>query len=482
MVLNPPMTPTAHLTRRALLFAAATAAAVLATACATGPAADTAPPIVFVHGNGDTAALWTTTLWRFESNGWPRERLHAIDMPYPLARDDDAKPQEGRSSTAENMQYLAAEIDKVLAATGAKQVVLIANSRGGYAVRNYIANGGSGGAGGASGGAAKVSHAILGGTPNHGVWADAAVRPGSEFNGAGPFLTGLNNVLTMNGLEVTLGPKWLTIRSDNNDKFAQPDGVWIGSKGTPTNVGFDGPALKGAENVVIAGIDHRETAFSPKAFEAMFLFITGKPPVSLAIVPEAGVVLTGKVSGYGVANLQVNGQGGGASNLPLAGAVVEVYATDAATGVRLGPALHRKTIGTDGAWGPFTADPTARYEFVVTAPGYASTHIYRSPFPRSSSIVNLRAERLADADKGAASVVTLTRPRGYFGVPRDQASLDGQSPLPGVPPGTAGVSTSKLKLTDGAGRAVVGEFNGERIVGRAWPAANNDVVLLELTD
>ena len=38
------------------------------------------PPIVFVHGNGDTAALWTTTIWRFESNGWPRERLHAIDL------------------------------------------------------------------------------------------------------------------------------------------------------------------------------------------------------------------------------------------------------------------------------------------------------------------------------------------------------------------------------------------------------------------
>ena len=53
--------------------------------------------------------------------------------------------------------------------------------------------------------------------------------------------------------------KWMTIRSDNNDKFAQPDGVWIGAKGTPTNVSFDGPALKGAENVVIAGIDHRET-------------------------------------------------------------------------------------------------------------------------------------------------------------------------------------------------------------------------------
>ncbi len=458
----------APLTRRAWLLAAAVTTAMLA-ACASTPVGDTPPPIVFMHGSGDTAALWTTTLWRFESNGWPRARLHAVDMPYPLARDDDTKPQDGRSSAAENRRYLAAEVDKVLAATGAKQVVLIANSRGGNAVRDYIANGG---------GVAKVSHAILGGTPNHGVWADAKRTPGNEFNGAGPFLMGLNNVLTMNGMEVTPGPKWMTIRSDNNDKFAQPDGVWIGTKGTPTNVAFDGPALKGAENVVIAGIDHRETAYSPKAFEAMFRFLTGKPPVSLKVMPEASVVVGGKLSGYGVGNQN----GTAASNLPMAGATVEVYATNPATGERLGAAVHRKLTGDDGQWGPFSADAQARYEFVITANGYATTHIYRSPFPRSSNIVNLRAERLADADKGAAAVVTLTRPRGYFGLPRDSISLDGQSPPPGVPPGTAGVSTSKLKLTEGAGRAVAGEFNGERIVGRAWPAANNEVVLLELTD
>src|SRR6185369_12604850 len=47
----------------------------------SGPAPDPYPPIVFVHGNGDTAAVWMTTIWRFESNGWPRERLHAIDLP-----------------------------------------------------------------------------------------------------------------------------------------------------------------------------------------------------------------------------------------------------------------------------------------------------------------------------------------------------------------------------------------------------------------
>jgi triacylglycerol lipase len=309
------------------------------------------------------------------------------------------------------------------------------------------------------------------------VWADAGRSPGSEFNGAGTFLTALNAPKGAAGDEVTPGPKWLTIRSDNNDKFAQPDGAWIGTKGTPTNVSFDGPALKGAENAVIAGIDHRETAFGAKAFDAMFRFIAGKPPATIAIEPEARVVLDGKVSGYGVDNLR----GTAPSNLPLAGGVVETYATNAATGERTGAALHRKAIASDGMWGPFTTDARTPYEFVISAPGYATTHLYRSAFARSSVIVHLRAERLLDADKASAAIVTLTRPRGYFGVPRDRISLHGQSPPPGIAPGTAGVSASKLKLGEATGRAIVGEFNGERIVGRVWPAANNELSVLELT-
>ena len=457
-----------NLIRRGLLLALVAGSAWLAS-CANAPDRTSAapPPIVFVHGNGDTAALWTTTLWRFESNGWPRDRLHAIDVPYPLARDIDGKPQEGRTSTTEHMQYLSAEVDKVLKATGASQVVLVGNSRGGNAIRNYIANGG---------GAAKVSHAILGGTPNHGVRADIDNNPGNEFNGAGPFLSGLNQPKGANGDEVTPGVKWMTVRSDNNDLYAQPDGAFLGAKGKPTNVTFEGPALKGAENVVIPGIDHRETSYSPQAFAQAYRFITGKPPAALAVVPEAAVVLDGKVTGRGLNNLQ----GNFSTNLPLAGATVEVYATDAQTGERRGAALHRKSVGADGRWGPFSADAQARYEFVITAPGYAVTHIYRSPFPRSSSLVNLRPDRLADADKDAKAVVTLIRPRGYFGVPRDQISLDGKSPPVGIPAGVAHMAAAKLKVADAAGRTVVGEFNGERIAGIAWPLAENHVVLLEL--
>ncbi|PJI96655.1 lipase (class 2) [Acidovorax sp. 69] len=454
--------------RRAFLLAGAIASLTLAGCATRSPSLAEAPPIVFVHGNGDTAALWQTTAWRFESNGWPRERLHAIDVPYPLSRDDDAKPQPGRTSAAEHMAYLKAEVEKVLKATGASQVVLVGNSRGGNAIRNYIYNGG---------GDKTVSHAILGGTPNHGVWAIPGFREGNEFSGTGPFLKGLNAPKNAAGDEVSGPVKWMTIRSDNNDKFAQPDGLWIGQKGTPTHVTASGPELKGATNVVIPRIDHRETSYSPAAFEATYRFITGKTPERTAIAAEKTVVLNGKVTGLGVDSADPK-TGNFSNNLPLAGAQLEVYGTDAATGARSGNALLRKTVGTDGQWGPLTVPPGSPIEFVITAPGYATTHVYRSGFPRSSDIIHLRPERIADADRTAESIVTLTRPRGYLDPARDKMMLDGTAPA-GVPAG-AGAASAKIKPSGGV-RTVSAEFNGERVTGQTWPAAQGHVVMLEIS-
>jgi pimeloyl-ACP methyl ester carboxylesterase len=450
------------LIRRALL---ALVAALALVSCAT-PTAPNLPPIVFVHGNGDSAALWMTTIWRFESNGWPRDRLIALNLPYPLARDDDGKPQEGRTSADEQMRNLAAEVTRVRQITGASQVVLVGNSRGGNAIRAYIQNGG---------GVDTVSHAILGGTPNHGVWSSAAFRPGNEFNGAGPFLSALNAPKGANGDEATPGVAWLTIRSDNNDKFAQPDGVWIGAKGTATNVTFEGPALKGATNVVLPGRDHRETSYHAEAFAQTYRFITGRDPATTAITLESRVVLDGVVTSTGP---------GGPTNLPLPGALVEVYATDAATGERRGAPLIRTTVGADGRWGPLATDANTPLEFVVSAAGYAIHHVYRSPFPRSSNVVHLRPERLSPADRSAAAVVTFVRPRGYFGLPRDQIVFNDQNPAPGIPPGVAGVASSRIALSDAASRTVVGDYRSgaiaERVVGRSWPAADNHLVTLEL--
>lgn len=429
--------------------------------CATPPEGPAGrPPIVFVHGNGDTAALWLTTIWRFESNGWLRERLFALDAPYPLARSDDAKPQEGRTGSADHMRQVAAEVERVRKLTGADKVVLVGNSRGGYPIRSYIRNGG---------GASTVSHAILGGVPNHGVWAGDH-NPGSEFNGKAAFLSALNSPQGPDGLEVTPGVRFMTLRSDTNDKFAQPDGRWIGQPKMKTNIGHDGPALKGAENVVLPGRDHREVSFHAEAFAHTYRFVSGGLPARSDIAPEPRPLLNGKLTGH---------RGNDATNLPLAGAALEIYEVSAGTGERLGPAVHTRTVGADGLWGPFHAKPGAYYEFVIRAEGYALTHIYRSPFPRSSDIVHLRPARLADADKDAGSVITMTRPRGYFGVGRDSMSLDGKNPPPGLSAGVAGLSVSKLKLNEPGTRSVVAEFNGERIVVRSWPARENRVVFAE---
>ncbi|MEJ5990702.1 alpha/beta fold hydrolase [Ramlibacter sp. PS3R-8] len=454
-------------TRRAFLAASG---AFALTACATNPFKNGYPPIVFVHGNGDSASIWQSTLWRFESNEWPRERLYAIDLPYPLARDVDANPQPGRTSTAEHMAFLKAEVEKVLRATGASQVVLMANSRGGYAVRNYIQNGG---------GATTVSHAILGGTPNHGVWHSVAGLPnGSEFAGAGPFLTMLNAPKNANGDEVAGPVKWLTIRSDDNDKFAQPDGTWIGKRGTPTGVTFDGPQLKGATNVVLPQVDHRETAFSAGAFDAAYRFIAGEPPKLLVVKPEQRVVLNGKITGLGLSSTDPD-SGNFSNNLPLPGARLEVFAIDPATGQRRGGPVHTRVVDASGLWGPFTTDPMTFHEFVITAAGYATTHIYRSPFQRGSNLVHMRPERIPAADQAGPSLVIMNRPRGYLDPHRDWMSFDGLTPPPGAVPG-AGVSASRIKPS-GAPRAVVAEFNGERVIGRTWPTANNEVTVLELT-
>jgi pimeloyl-ACP methyl ester carboxylesterase len=437
-------------------------AAALLAACA-GPATreQAFPPVVFVHGNGDTAALWTTTVWRFESNGWPRERLFALDAPFPLARSEDAKPQEGRTGTAEHMAQLAAEVERVRKLTGAGRVVLVGNSRGGNAIRNYVRNGG---------GASTVSHAILGGVPNHGVWVSDTFLPTSEFNGAGPFLRALNSPQGPGGLEVTPGVRFLTLRSDKLDKFAQPMGNWIGQPKMETHVSFDGPALKGAENVVLPGRDHRETSFHPEAFAVAYRFHTGSAP-SAPIVPAGAPVLEGRITGF---------QGNNPTNLPLAGASVAVYEVSPQTGERLGAAVHEKTVAADGQWGPFRARPDAYYEFVIRAEGFATTHIYRSPFPRSSTLVHMRPARVSDADRAAGgSFVAMSRPRGYFGVGRDRMSLDGMSPPPGLAPGVPGVSLSRTRIADAKPRAVVCELNGERIVARSWPAAEGHAVIAE---
>ena len=144
--------------------------------------------------------------------------------------------------------------------------------------------------------------------------------------------------------------------------------------------------------------------------------------------------------------------------------------------------FNASQTGADGRWGPAGVEPSWYLEIVLTSPGSTTTHFYRSPFPRSSDVVHLRAARpLGPADTGAGAVVLMSRPRGYFGLSRDVVLIDGKEPTdvkPGVP--TDSVTTLRLPAAE-AGRAVAAVFNQERVVARAWPASENRIAVAELT-
>lgn len=442
-----------HLINRRTLLVA-TLAGGLATRTARAQAAPF--PIVFVHGNGDTAGLWLTTIWQFESNGTPRDQMFAIDLRYPLARAVDGVPQPGRSSTDDVMRQLAAEVTRVRALTGAAKVVLVAQSRGGNTVRNYIKNGG---------GAEQTALAVLCGAVNHGVIVSDKYIVGSEFNGASAFMRDLNSTPD----ELVAGVPFTTIRSDHEDKYAQPDGRFLGLPGVATGVSFDAPDLKGATKIVLPGVDHRETGYSPAAFTAIYAAITGRQPETINITPEQQPVLTGKVSGF---------EADSPTNIGIAGTPVTIWRTDPQTGARSGNPAHDVVTGPDGIWPAFAADPSATYEFVVSAPGYPVTHIYRSRFPRGSRYLNFRPQPFGPNDAAASGVVYMTRPRGYFSRARDTVTMNGQTPSD-IPPGVPTIATTRLVAEGGS--EIRGVFNGEAITARAWPAHENHVSVIELT-
>jgi hypothetical protein len=187
------------------------------------------------------------------------------------------------------------------------------------------------------------------------------------------------------------------------------------------------------------------------------------------IAQEPLPVLNGKVTGLADDTY---------TNLAVAGAEVEIYEVDAKTGERKSTApVHRKTTGEGGMWGPFVGRSEAYYEFVLRMPAQPITHTYRSPFLRSSDVVHLRPAAFAKGDETAGAVVSMSRPRGYFGVGRDKFTLDGKVPT-GINDGVPGVSVGKLAF-DASPRTVVAVFNNETIPTRTWPAKDNHLVIAE---
>jgi len=370
--------------------------------------ASTRVPIIFVHGNGDDAAKWVGIVWLFESNGYPADRLFAVRFPHPNSRADDTRDEANRSSTTDEAADLSAFVTRVLIQTHAQKVALVGSSRGGLTIRNYLLHGGS----------ANVTCAILSGTPNHGVLATDK-NPGGEFNGKGNFLTALNGA-SPDGSEVVPGVKMMTLRSDRLDKYAQPTGIAFGTPQMATNVTFEGPALRGANNIVLPSLDHRELAFYPPAFAEMYKFITGAPPQHLSVIPEEHPAVSGLITGF---------ENGAFTNLPVAGAHLSIYPIDAAKGIESATPAYEVTTKEDGKWGPFQAASAQEYDFDLE---YQSRHIhfYKAPIPRSTTLLNLRLMAVPPTAKTSSSAqqsqILVARPQGYFSRERDAVQIDGK--------------------------------------------------------
>lgn len=411
-------------------------------------------PILFVHGNADSAALWMHTIWRFESNYYPRARLFAVDMRLPAARRAETARDSSRSSVAEATAQLAQEIARFRRATGIERLVLVAHGRGGNIVRNFLRGGG----------AARIRAAILCGAPSHGMIVSDTHMVGSEFNGASPFLRSLN---AMPG-GVPSGVPVYTIASDQADKWAQPDGQFLGLPGVATGISHTGPALRGATNIVLPGIDHLETAYSLAAFTEIYRIATGEAPTLARIRQEVKPTLNGRVSAY---------EAGAPTNIGIAGARVRVFAVDPGTGQRIGQERHDRITGPDGAWGPLDVEPDFHYEFELSVRGYPITHIYQPPFPRGSDYVHRRPYLPDRDDPRDGALVTVVRPRGFFDFGRDRIEIGGQAigGALGVP------SENTLRATSTATAAAMPvQYNAQRITGRTWPIAQRRVTVIEL--
>lgn len=416
-------------------------------------------PVIFVHGNGDHSGVWQNTIWLFESNGYPREQLYAFDLKNPNATDSWDTPQDYRSTPEEAAAQLSLQVKRIRDADTGEKVILVGNSRGALTIRNFI----------------KTYHAesaveavILGGGVNHGV-GSIPFGPKTEFNGAGAFLQRLNA-----SPEVPSGVRFVTIRSDRNDKYAQPDGVGFGIPFLPIGSGYTGPALKGATDVVLPGADHHEVATSPEAFAIIYKTVTGKPPKTLSITQEAVVELDGMVSGAFKAI---------PTNQPEIGARVRIFAFDPERGQRLGEPRLDKEVGADGHFGPFMAEPKTFYEFEVTRPNKPTYHFYRAPFSRSFDHVGLRLMGLTDNESKIVAQakqkggVIVQRPRAYFDLRRDTITVNGQVPQ-GIRPNMA-LDFQGLSVDHPVGEKVLVQFDGRRYKVPASDLSKGDISVVE---
>jgi hypothetical protein len=139
-----------------------------------------------------------------------------------------------------------------------------------------------------------------------------------------------------------------------------------------------GRKIPGAKNVSVPDSTHVQCATSPFSFARFYKVFTGKSPKTTQIVRQKGAI---KISGRSVNFPQ---------NTGLAGATIQVWAINQATGQRTGSApIASFSIDSTGNWGPVTLQAGKRYEFAELRTGEPVHHFYYERFVRSDHLVRL---------------------------------------------------------------------------------------------
>jgi pimeloyl-ACP methyl ester carboxylesterase len=197
--------------------------------------------------------------------------------------------------------------------------------------------------------------------------------------------------------------------------------------GVPTLALWAGAAppvgsITGALNVTLAGQEHIESATSAEAFFEMYSFFRGHAPETTDIVPEP----PGQVSVSGQVNYFPSNEG-------IAGAILEIWEVDGATGERLGrEPVATRLIDETGDWGPIDEVKGGRhYEFAVLREGEITIDFFYEPFLRSDHFIRLNvATGLApfvdsSDDHTALTVVRNREFCGDLGADSDVLEIDG---------------------------------------------------------
>lgn len=231
------------------------------------------------------------------------------------------------------------------------------------------------------------------------------------------------------------------VNIDGGSAPAPPGGVptlalWAGDAPPIGSIG-------GAINVTLAGQEHVESASSPEAFFEMYSFFRGGAPATTDIVPEppGQVSIKGRVDAF-------------PENAGLAGATLEIWEVDGATGERKKASpLKTFLIDATGDFGPVDEVKGGKYyEFAVSRAGFNTVNYFYEPFLRSDHLVRLNVgDGLAPFIDSSANhtAVTVLRNKEFCadkGALSDELSIGGTQVLNLITGACASVGGSAVAM------------------------------------